>query len=76
MTVFIPFPFPFPFSLFPLPFVLSLDEVSLPCSHGVTPRLDHADSDRIAVMVAGTIVTTIPRASANADNVMAAALGH
>jgi rhamnose transport system ATP-binding protein len=33
-------------------------------------------SDRIAVMVAGTIVTTIPRASANADNVMAAALGH
>ena len=33
-------------------------------------------SDRIAVMVAGTIATTIPRASANADNVMAAALGH
>ncbi|HZY09147.1 MAG TPA: sugar ABC transporter ATP-binding protein [Ilumatobacteraceae bacterium] len=33
-------------------------------------------SDRIAVMVAGSIVTTIPRASANADNVMAAALGH
>ena len=33
-------------------------------------------SDRIAVMVAGTIVTTIPRASANADSVMAAALGH
>jgi rhamnose transport system ATP-binding protein len=33
-------------------------------------------SDRIAVMVAGTVVTTIPRASANADNVMAAALGH
>ena len=33
-------------------------------------------SDRIAVMVAGTIVTTIPRASANADTVMAAALGH
>jgi rhamnose transport system ATP-binding protein len=33
-------------------------------------------SDRIAVMVAGTIVTTIPRATANADNVMAAALGH
>jgi len=33
-------------------------------------------SDRIAVMVAGTIVTTIPRTSANADNVMAAALGH
>jgi rhamnose transport system ATP-binding protein len=33
-------------------------------------------SDRIAVMVAGTIVTIMPRASANADNVMAAALGH
>jgi rhamnose transport system ATP-binding protein len=33
-------------------------------------------SDRIAVMVAGTIATTIPRALANADNVMAAALGH
>jgi len=33
-------------------------------------------SDRIAVMVAGTIVTTIPRASADADTVMAAALGH
>ncbi|MFL6279397.1 MAG: sugar ABC transporter ATP-binding protein [Vicinamibacterales bacterium] len=33
-------------------------------------------SDRIAVMVAGTIVTILPRASANADNVMAAALGH
>ena len=33
-------------------------------------------SDRIAVMVAGTIVTTMPRVSANADNVMAAALGH
>ena len=33
-------------------------------------------SDRIAVMFAGTIVTTIPRATANADNVMAAALGH
>jgi rhamnose transport system ATP-binding protein len=33
-------------------------------------------SDRIAVMVAGTIVTTIPRASATADDVMAAALGH
>jgi ABC-type sugar transport system ATPase subunit len=33
-------------------------------------------SDRIAVMVAGTIATTIPRASANADKVMAAALGH
>jgi len=27
-------------------------------------------------MVAGTIATTIPRALANADNVMAAALGH
>jgi len=33
-------------------------------------------SDRIAVMVAGTIVTIFPRASANADNVMAAALGN
>ncbi len=33
-------------------------------------------SDRIVVMHAGTIVTTIPRDSANADNVMAAALGH
>lgn len=33
-------------------------------------------SDRIAVMHAGTIVTVFPRASANADNVMAAALGH
>jgi rhamnose transport system ATP-binding protein len=33
-------------------------------------------SDRIAVMHAGTIVTTIPRGEANAANVMAAALGH
>ncbi len=33
-------------------------------------------SDRIAVMHAGTIVTTMGRGEANADNVMAAALGH
>ena len=33
-------------------------------------------SDRIAVMHAGTIVVTMPRGEANADNVMAAALGH
>jgi rhamnose transport system ATP-binding protein len=33
-------------------------------------------SDRIAVMHAGTIVATMPRGEANADNVMAAALGH
>ena len=33
-------------------------------------------SDRIAVMHAGTIVATMPRAEANADRVMAAALGH
>jgi len=33
-------------------------------------------SDRIAIMHAGTIVATMPRSEANADNVMAAALGH
>jgi rhamnose transport system ATP-binding protein len=33
-------------------------------------------SDRIAVMHAGTIVTTMSRGEANADRVMAAALGH
>jgi rhamnose transport system ATP-binding protein len=33
-------------------------------------------SDRIAVMHAGTIVATMMRGQANADNVMAAALGH
>jgi rhamnose transport system ATP-binding protein len=33
-------------------------------------------SDRIAVMHAGTIVTTMSRGEANADKVMAAALGH